>query len=770
MSTSSLTQSTQEKLHVPPEIAQLRERIYAYEDETQPWRRGVIATQVWQELEHEPLVLKKAEVIARCFEQIKPALLPEDRFAGFVFRRLQVHNGVSSEDAWRRQIKHPEIFGYNPNWPIPEEIHNIFTYWRDHPPKQPHNPYREKHKWLTRYGIANPNAWIGGHTLPDHNILLEAGIPGMIKHINERLAQPTDDCQHAQLRAMKRILEAMRTHCRICVQEANTVAIAEKRGHLQTVAENCAQLADGPPQTLAQSLQLLFFSNCADILDTDGDATSFGRIDQLLQPFYENELKDGTITPQRAFELICFFLAKNWRRQTSNNMCVGGIRPDGSDGTNDLSILFLKALPETNISCDLSARVHGNAPESYWESAASAMSAGLGRGGIYNDDVTIPALERKEIASADARDYAPLGCVEVMIPGRTSFRTMCFSLNPLKVLELVINHGTCQVTGETVWPDIPDGFSSFEELHAEYRRRMQEVVDAGIEILHEDERTEVQHSPRPWLSLLSHGGIADALDLSAGQPKYNPVAVSIIGLADVVNALYALQRLVFHEQRLRMEQLRTILNHDWAGQPTLRQEVLNRFPRYGQGDPRIGALAAREASGFAECFEGYRTFYGDRFWPLIFGVTAEMADCHEPRTGASPAGKLKGETLAHSLQPSPQGSRGCLSDILEDNCAVDFSEFPGGISNVQECDRRFITGAYGLNRLVDLLKGYCGKGGMELSVNFLSADELRRAQQRPEEYPNLMVRLFGLSAYFVSLDKNLQEKVITRALNMENKV
>jgi len=341
---------------------------------------------------------------------------------------------------------------------------------------------------------------------------------------------------------------------------------------------------------------------------------------------------------------------------------------------------------------------------------------------------------------------------------------MCLGLNLPKVLELVLNRGRCLVTGQQVWGDVPESFAGFEELAEHYRARVRRIVDAGVEIINEDEGLEPLVYPRPWLTLLSRDGIEAGVDVTAGQPKYDPVGVTLDGIADIANSLYAVRRLLFEERRLSLAELREVLRADWEGHEGLRQEVLHRFPRFGQDHPEINRLAREETGHFAACFEEHRTRYGGRFWPMIFGVATSMLAGTGRKTGATPSGRRHAEPLSMSLQPSPAGAQGCLTSLLGSIAAVGFARFPGGVSNVQECDPSHFRGEDGLGLLSALIRGFFAAGGMELSLNFLDEATLRAAQADPESHRYLMVRVFGMSAQFVNLSPLVQESVVERAV------
>jgi formate C-acetyltransferase len=335
-------------------------------------------------------------------------------------------------------------------------------------------------------------------------------------------------------------------------------------------------------------------------------------------------------------------------------------------------------------------------------------------------------------------------------------------LNLPKVLELVLNGGRCLITGDQVWSDVPDDFADWEDLLACYRARVRQVCQAGMEIIREDELLEPGIYPRPWLTLLSRGGIEDAVDVTAGQPRYDIVGVTLCGLADIANSLHAVRRLVYEDGRLTLPELREVLRTDWQGQEDLRQFVINRLPRFGQDDADVDAIAAAEAAHYAACFEGEKTAYGGPFCPMIFGVSTSLTAYKAPKTGATPSGRRGGDPLSMSLQPSTTGPQGTATAVLHSSCAVDARLFAGGISNVQECDPVLVSGEGGLERLGDLVRGFLDSGGMELSLNFLDEATLRAAQSEPEHYPNLTVRLFGLSAHFVDLSPEVQEEIIQR--------
>lgn len=357
-----------------------------------------------------------------------------------------MHVGVNEDSRWKLRAAFPELSGYSESWPVADQIKSALSFWSGHS-NRINNNVREKYKWISQNGLAQPSGNLGGHTLPDHGILLENGIDRLLSQIAERMEKEEDTDKLNELSALKICMEALSGFCfkyaEVLNKRAWTVEDAVIRERLLISSKNMEVISGHVPENLLQAMQLLYFSHLMDQLDNMGDAASFGRVDQLLIGFYEKDLKSGSLTRKQAYEMVCHFILKNWKPQSSCNMTIGGVKRDGNDGTNLLSYIFLEAMGEIGLPVDMTVRIHKNCPEDFYHLTAYIVRKGLGRPDLYNDDVTVEALIKKGVEREDARDYAPLGCVEVMIPGLSCFRTMGLGLQPLKIFELVINKG-CQ--------------------------------------------------------------------------------------------------------------------------------------------------------------------------------------------------------------------------------------------------------------------------------------------------------------------------------------
>ncbi|OQB14796.1 MAG: 4-hydroxyphenylacetate decarboxylase large subunit [Firmicutes bacterium ADurb.Bin193] len=750
-----------------------KKRASAMEDDFDPSVRGKQATMVYKNFPDLPAVLKRAEVVIRALQNTDTVILEEEWIHGPVFRQYPVHNGVSPDALWKLNAAFPEVQGYNENCVYPEDVYEEINYWKGRNIKIK-NKIKDNYSWIYKYNIANlTNGFIVGHTLPDHKILLDNGIDKLVSQLAHNIKRENDPDKKNEWTAIKRLLEALADYCnRYSVALKNKAEETEDitiKNRLLNGAQNMAHIKRHAPENFLQALQLLYLSHLMDQLDSRGDACSFGRLDQYLYPYMKNDIESGFLTKDEAMDIVCHFVIKNWKPQSSCNMTIGGLKSDGTDGTNELSYMLLEAMALTEATVDMSVRIHKNTPAEFLSSVAKVVRKGFGRPDLFNDDIMILALTNKGVSIEDARDYAPLGCVEVMIPGRTNFRTMGLGLKPLKVLELVLNKGICMVTGDKLFDDIPEGFDSFESLMKVYHKKIQYVIDCALAVSEEDERIEPLFLPRPWLTLLTHGGVEKGVDITAGLPKYNAVAKPMGSVADITNSLYAIKKLVYEDKKLGLSEFIDILKNNWENQEALRQYVINKLPRFGQDNPEVDSITKSETAFFASCLASRTPYYGDNYWPMLFSMDYNNSKGNN-NIGASPCGRKYDDPITSgTLQPSALGERGTITQLLNSACAIDFTDFPGGVSNVLEFDPSLFDGEEGLERLTTVIRGFFKKGGAELGLNFLNEETLRDAMDNPSKYGHLMVRLFGLSARFVTLSKEVQESVIARIRSSSKK-
>ncbi len=517
-----------------------------------------------------------------------------------------------------------------------------------------------------------------------------------------------------------------------------------------------------PAESFAEALQSVWFLQCGQYMETCGSAHSFGRGDQYLYPLYQADVATGDLTRGGALELIECFHLKCYMTFDFQLMMIGGVDRAGNDATNELSYLFLDALEALGTPRDIAVRIHENTPPEFLRRASEVAKLGLGRPDFWNDEITIESLTRLGISLEDARDYAAIGCVELTIPGKCNPRTMCHGMNLDKLLELALNDGRDQITGEQLGPRTGHALGSYDALHAAYRAQVTHFVDLAIE--HDKRAFAAQPDvwPCPLGSSLVEGCVESGRGMLDGGATYNNAGVNVEAVANVANSLAAIKSLVFDQVEITLADLRQALSNDFADAEPLRQMLLNRAPKFGNDDDFVDEIARGEAAFYCGQVAEHRTPEGGHFAPLCFGTTSSQIYQFSPLTGASASGRRSCEPLSLSCTPTQgtdiTGATASLASVAK----LDFARFGGGTSHIIDLHPTAVRDDSGTEKLAMLIRTFFDLGGMNVGITVADEERLRDAQENPEAHRNVMVRVFGFSTQFVGLAPDIQEHVIAK--------
>jgi formate C-acetyltransferase len=383
------------------------------------------------------------------------------------------------------------------------------------------------------------------------------------------------------------------------------------------------------------------------------------------------------------------------------------------------------------------------------------MRYGGGILAVYNEDVVIKALTRGGYCEREARKFANDGCWEVQIPGRTYF-----IYSPFDSLQILQNKTLLEYDGTV-------SFGDFEELYSKYISDLYGIVE---DIYISKERKFAKHgvpttgwkwieqSPCTIVSLFEEGCIEKGLSYLEGGPVYNVNSPHIGGLADTVNSLYAIKKLVYDEKKVTLSQLLKILKNNWEGEEALRQYVLNRYTYYGNDNDEVDEIAARLLSDFADICASFNGKCGYRF-PAGVSTFGRQLDWSSKRL-ASPHGRKQGEVLAANASPTPNTDKEGATAIIRSYCKADLSKLATGAALDIKLLPSSVAGEDGLQALVALMRGFVRLGGFFMQPDVVDASLLREAQEHPENYQTLSVRVSGWNARFVTLNKEWQDMVI----------
>jgi formate C-acetyltransferase len=525
--------------------------------------------------------------------------------------------------------------------------------------------------------------------------------------------------------------------------------------------ENLKRVPFEPATSFYEAVQSIWFAFA--FMRLCGNWPGIGRIDHLLGDYLKKDLKNGSITLDEAREILAHFFIKGceWVNgqyigsgdaQHYQNILLGGIDEDGEEITNEVSYLVLDILEELGISdFPTTVRINKSTDGKFLRRVAEVMRYGGGTLAVYNEDLVIKALVNDGYPEREARKFANDGCWEVQIPGKTYFTYIPF--DSLQILQKSTLNGYEQGVA----------FDSFEGLYnafiSDLYKKVEEIYIDKISSL-----TDTTSLRRCWewpctvISLFEQGCIEKGASYIDGGPIYNIISPHIGGLADTVNSLYAIKKLVYEDKRVTLSDLLNILHNDWEGKEALRQYALNRYVYYGNDNDESDTLAARLLSDFADICTSFNGKCGYRFPAGVstFGRQLEWAHMRL----AVPYGRKAGEVLAANCSPTPNTDREGATAIIRSYCKADLSKLATGAALDIKLLPSSVEGENGLQALISLLRGFVSLGGFFMQPDVVDASVLKQAQENPEDYQTLSVRVSGWNARFVTLNKEWQDMVI----------
>ena len=529
--------------------------------------------------------------------------------------------------------------------------------------------------------------------------------------------------------------------------------------------ENLKCVPKNPARSFYEAVQSIWFTFA--FVRLCGNWPGIGRIDYLLGDYLKRDLADGKITLTEAREILSHFFIKGceWINgkfidsgdaQHYQNILLAGIDEDGNEVTNEVTYLVLDILEELGISdFPTTVRVNKNTDDKLLRRVAEVMRYGGGILAVYNEDLVIEALLKYGYAEKEARKFANDGCWEVQIPGKTYF-----AYTPFDSLQLLQQKTLRGYTSEL-------NVNSFEDIYQAYISDLYKQVEAIFEQKKRSFSTEASSSggwkwkkkiPCTIVSLFEEGCIEKGLSYLEGGPIYNVTSPHIGGLADTVNSLYAIKKLVYDEKKVSLSQLIEILKNNWEGEEVLRQYALNRYAYYGNDNDEVDGIAVRLLSDFADICTSFDGKCGYSFPGGVstFGRQLEWS----VKRLASPHGRLAGEVLAANCSPTPNTDKEGATSIIRSYCKNDLSKLTTGAALDIKLLPSSVNQEYGLQALISLIKGFVSLGGFFMQLDVVDAEILKDAQKHPENYKTLAVRVSGWNARFVTLNKEWQDMVI----------
>jgi formate C-acetyltransferase len=598
-----------------------------------------------------------------------------------------------------------------------------------------------------------------------------------LDYFNDRLAYEKDQ----QLQAMEICADAIIAFARRHTQKALDLATKEpdltRRKELEQVAEICTHVPAHAPRNFWEALQCYWFVHLGVISELNTwDSFNPGRLDQHLWPFYAKGLEDGILTREQARKLLQMFWIKfnnqpappkvdvtEEQSSTYTDFAlinIGGLKPDGSDGVNELSYLLLEVVEEMRLTQPSACiQVSRKTPDRFLKAACRVIKHGFGQPSVFNTDVIIKEMLHHGKSMADARAGGPSGCVEVSAFGKESC-TLTGYCNWPKILELALHNGVDPQTRKQIGPRIGEscGFGSFQQFMQAYQTQLKYFVDLKILGNNKIERLYANFMPAPFMSLLMDDCISCGRDYHDGGPRYNTTYIQGVGIGTVTDALTAIKFHIFDKKTVTMKQLLQALQADFQGFESLRQTLLNRTPKYGNDNDYADSVATEIFNIYYDILNGRPNTKGGRYRINLLPTTVHVY--FGSLVGALPSSRRAGQPISEGISPSQGADTNGPTAVIKSAAKIDHARTGGTLLNMK-FNPQVLEGD-GLDRLAELIRSYFSLDGHHMQFNVIDAETLRRAQQNPEHYRDLIVRVAGYSDYFVDVGTALQNEIISR--------
>lgn len=626
-----------------------------------------------------------------------------------------------------------------------------------------------------------------GHTVLDDKIYrkgfndFKEDIERSIKNL-DFLNDPEAYKKREELKAMEISADALILYAQRYADKARKLARKERnrdrKRELKKIAEICTHVPAHPPRTYWEALQYYWFVHLGVITEYNTwDSFNPGRLDQHLYPFYRKGLKDGTLTKEKAKELLQAFWIKFNNQpappkvevtaeesSTYTDFCLintGGLEADGSDGVNELSYLILDVVEEMRILQPSSmVQVSKKTPDAFLKRALKIIKTGFGQPSVFNTDAIIQELVRQGKTIEDARNGGTSGCVETGAFGKENYNLTGY-FNLTKVLEITLNNGIDPRTGKEIGLKTgdPGKFKSFEELFDAFKRQLLHFLDIKVKGNNIIERLYAEYLPAPFLSILIDDCIAKGKDYHDGGARYNTSYIMGVGLGTMTDVFTSIRYNVYDKKNVTMKELLAALKRNYRGYESLRQRFLNKTPKYGNDDDYADEVMKSIFEAYYEAVDGRANTKGGHYRINLLPTTVHIY--FGKVVGATADGRKAREPLSEGVSPVQGADRHGPTAVIKSVAKMDHIRTGGTLLN-QKFTPHLLADEDGLEKLSHLIRSYFMLDGHHIQFNVISAETLREAQKNPEKYRNLIVRVAGYSDYFVDLGEELQNEIIRR--------
>ena len=635
------------------------------------------------------------------------------------------------------------------------------------------------------------------HLAVNYERILKDGLRGYEKRVKEYkasldLTDPESIDKYCFYNAVLIVLEAVRNFANrysvLAKDLAEKELNQERKIELLEISRICSKVPYEPAETFREAVQSVWFIQLILQIESNGHSLSYGRFDQYMYPYYNRDIKNGTIKESEALELLtCLWiktLTINKVRSQAHtlssagspmyqNVTIAGQTTDKKDAVNDLSFLVLKSVAQTRLTQpNLTVRYHKNINKHFLDECVEVMRLGFGMPALNNDEIIIPSFMDWQVKEEDAYNYSAIGCVETAVPGKWGYRCTGMSyINFPRMLLCTMNNGVDLTSNKrfTKGYGYFTEMESYEELLKAWDKTIREITRYSVIVENVIDKASERDVPDILCSALTDDCIARGKTIKEGGAVYDFISGLQVGIANMADCLAAIKKLVYEEKKITRQELWDAILDDFSSPENKKiQEMLIReAPKYGNDDDYVDQLIVEAYDSYIEEIEKYPNTRYNR-GPIggirYAGTSSISANVGQGMsTMATPDGRNAFEPLAEGCSPAHNSDKNGPTAVFKSVSKLRTNKITGGVLLNQKMTPQMLSTEENRQKLELLIKTFFNRlHGYHVQYNIVSKETLIDAQKHPEKHKDLIVRVAGYSAFFNVLSKKTQDDIIGR--------
>lgn len=757
--------------------------------------RAILVTEAYEKYRNNPPVLCRAKAFAYILDNMKPNMQPGELIVGSQTGRVR---GVAlfPEFGAKWVLDEIDMFPVRTTDPIivnPKDkakLVPILEKWEDNTFDLQSTAILDPYVLQAQEsGVISVGARTTGmgHISPDYPRILPTGLRGVINRSKEMIATtpvqtPEDirkvDFWNANIISCEAVIRFAHKFSDHAAALAEKESDAKRKAELLKIADVCSNVPENEPRDFWEAIQFVWFLQVTIQIEDNGHSIAVGRLDQNLYPYYKKSVLESDMAPEDAEELLAAFYIKctevlklrdsfdslafaaypMWQQ-----MAIGGLKRDGSDATNELTWSVFRAwdLVKT-VQPTMAMRINDNTPDDLMDFALDYVQKGYAIPAFYNDILVTKLIQNKGATVEDSRDWTVHGCVEPYVQGKSDGRPNVGYVNAAKCIELVLNNGwdplaKCDMGVKTGDPSKFTSIKDFEEaLHKQIVHFVKIMCEAYTKVC----AMHAVYVPKGYASALVTDCIARGKSLEEGGALYNSSGVFLVAMANGADCLEAIDYVVYQEKMMDVNSFNKILLNNFEGQERLRNIIINKVPKYGNDNLRVDGYANRMLREYNKEMVKYRDSRGGTYENCVLSTSFNVLQ--GKTIGATPDGRLAGEPVSDNASPMVGRDVTSPTAAIKSVASIDQSDVNNGALFNIKFSPGVVKGEQGLEVLKSCIKSYFALNGEHIQINVIDAETLKAAQDKPDEHRNLLIRVAGYSAYFIELDREVQNNIIER--------